>query len=75
MTDWTAEVETNGGPVLLANASDFEHWHGSDPLPESERRELHLWGGFVGELPSRFRNPGPGVGIHCVPVAPYGASR
>jgi hypothetical protein len=45
--------------VIVANADDFEHWTGSDPLDSPELNELHVWGRFTAELPEVFRPDGP----------------
>lgn len=67
VTPWRGTIDCEGGPVLVANASDFARWTGSDPLPISERRELHLWGNFTSELPERFRPAGP-TGHQYIPA-------
>ena len=72
VTPWRASIECEGGPVIVANLADFLHWRGTDPLPESERRELHLWSLFTAELPERFRPNGPN-GHQYVPAPDFAA--
>lgn len=64
--EWEGAIGCEGGPVLIANADDFRHWTGTDPLPNEDRKELHLWSGFTSELPEKFRPDGP-VGHQYVP--------
>ena len=56
---WVSEIGCEGGPVLVANATDFEQWYGNEALPEASRSELHFWSPFTGELPARFQPQGP----------------
>jgi hypothetical protein len=56
---WRGSIGCEGGPVIVANAEDFEHWTGSDPLDSLEPIELHVWGQFTAELPEAFRPDGP----------------
>ncbi len=63
---WEGMIGCEGGPIIVANAEDFEHWRGSDPLPAEARRELHVWSAFTVELPERFRPPGP-AGHQLIP--------
>ena len=55
---WVGQIGCEGGPVLVANATDFEQWYGSDALPADSRNELHFWSPFTGELPARFQPQG-----------------
>ena len=68
---WQESIGCEGGPVIIANAVDFQHWRGSDPLPRSDRRALHLWSSFTASLPERFRPSGP-TGHQFIPGADYG---
>jgi hypothetical protein len=63
-------IGCEGGPIIVANAEDFKHWRGSDPLPAKARRELHVWSAFTVELPERFRPAGP-AGHQLIPGRDY----
>ncbi len=56
---WSDEIGCEGGPVLVANLDDFEHWRGSDPLDSSRATELHYWSPFTSELPEQWHPSGP----------------
>src|SRR5688572_19773242 len=56
---WRTSIACEGGPVIVADVSDFLDWRGTEPLPNAERRELHIWSAFTPELPERFRPNGP----------------
>lgn len=67
-TPWRGSIGCEGGPVVVMNLADFLHWRGAEPLPDSERQELHLWSPFTPELPERFRPDGP-TGHQYLPAA------
>jgi hypothetical protein len=71
-TPWRGSIDCEGGPVIVAKLADFLHWRGIDPLPDSERRELHLWSLFTSELPEHFRPNGPN-GHQFIPAPDHAA--
>ncbi len=70
VTPWRGSISCEGGPVIVANLADFLHWRGTDPLPDAERRELHLWSLFTAELPAHFHPNGPN-GHQFIPAPDY----
>jgi hypothetical protein len=56
--DWAAEIGCEGGPVLVANAVDFQEWTGAIPFPLERRKQLLFYSPFTRELPERFRTSG-----------------
>lgn len=56
---WSEEIGCEGGPVLVANLDDFEHWCGSDPFDSSRATELHYWSPFTSELSEQWHPNGP----------------
>lgn len=51
---WGGEIGCEGGPVLVANLEDFEHWLGSEPFAPSRATELHFWSQFTSDLPEEW---------------------
>jgi hypothetical protein len=56
---WSEEIVCEGGPVLVANLSDFRHWRGAEPFDSSQATELHYWSTFTSELPEQWQPNGP----------------
>jgi hypothetical protein len=56
---WIAQVACEyGGPVLIADAADYEKWAGTLAYPLEARRVLHYWGQFSAELPEPWSQDG-----------------
>jgi hypothetical protein len=69
---WRSSIACEGGPVIVAGIAEFLRWRGSEPLPNAERRELHLWSSFTSELPERFHPDGPN-GHQFIPARDHAA--
>lgn len=56
--DWKTEIDCEGGPIMVANYSDFLQWTGSNPFPDSKHSQLLYYSPFSGELPAAFSKYG-----------------
>jgi len=56
--NWKTEIGCEGGPIMVANHSDFLQWTGSNPFPDSKHRQLLYYSPFSGELPDDFSKYG-----------------
>lgn len=71
---WTGDIGCEGGPVLVANAADFDTWRGAETLDAAHATELHYWSSFTGELPPQWHVSGT-TGHQYLPAADPCAAR
>lgn len=55
---WTGDIGCEGGPVLVANAEDFQRWRGAETLDPARATEIHYWSSFTPELPLEWQPNG-----------------
>ncbi len=80
--NWVASVGAEGGPLMIADISDYAKWTGAAPYAELRRmgakyveatkdrmRTLHYWGQFTDRLPPPFAADGGHQYIQCASEA------
>lgn len=56
--DWKTEIGCEGGPILVANHSDFLQWTGTTPFASTQHTHLLYYSAFSSELPATFSKHG-----------------